>query len=105
MASIGRCSNLLTHNIAHDGRKSFSSGLGVVKVKGLATKSLPAVRELSFQLPFTLRWFRIDALHHSDRGGGLGFSFESQSPNMPPSHSLAASKSGSQIDSYGRANG
>jgi hypothetical protein len=30
MASIGRCGNLLTHNIAHDGRNSFSSGLGVV---------------------------------------------------------------------------
>ena len=28
MASIGRCGNLLTHNIARDGRKSFSSGLG-----------------------------------------------------------------------------
>jgi hypothetical protein len=30
MASIGRCGNLLTNNIARDGRNSFSRGLGVV---------------------------------------------------------------------------
>jgi hypothetical protein len=29
MASLGRCGNLLMHNIARDGRNSFSSGLGV----------------------------------------------------------------------------
>jgi len=41
---------------------------------------------------------RIEALYLVGPGGGLGLSFENQSLNIPPTHSLAASKTGSQIE-------
>src|SRR6266511_4283424 len=95
MASIGRCGNLLTHNIARDGRNSFSSGLGVVGLfcgmrqsqTSTTCRSLLTCRTLT-QLNFTAGM---------QKGSRFYFAKGYEMTNITPDHPAANFKQTSQF--------